>query len=111
MDVRFEDHPAFQRASLLAAAGGAALLAAAPSASTGGVGSLPLAVAGIGAAVTLAAAVPWRWRILAACSCAASAFAWELAPRAWSAPACGAMIALSFAAAVSAAPAQAGGRE
>ena len=89
-DVRFEDHPAFQRAALLAAAGGAALLAAG--------GPLPLAMAGSAAAVTLAASAPWRWRILAACACAAGACAWQLAPRPWSAPACGVMLALLFAA-------------
>jgi len=89
-DFRFDDHPGFQRGALLAAAGGAALLAAG--------GSIPLAMAGSAAAVTLAASAPWRWRILAACACAAGAFAWQLAPRPWSAPACGAMLALLFAA-------------
>jgi len=88
--LRFEDHAAFQRAALLAAAGGAALLAAG--------GSLPLATAGSAAAVTLAASAPWRWRILAAGACAAGAFAWQLAPQPWSAFACGTMLSLLFAA-------------
>jgi hypothetical protein len=90
MDVRFEDHGAFQRAALLAAAGGAAL---------GMTGSLPLAAAGSAAALCLACrAVPWRWRILAAGACAAGAVVWAIAPQAWSAPACGAMLAISLAA-------------
>jgi len=89
MEVRFEDHPAFQRAALLAAAGGAAL---------GATGSLPLAAAGSAVALTLGiTAVPWRWRILAACACVASAVVWGVAAKPWSAPAFGAMLGLVLA--------------
>ena len=91
MNVRFEDHEAFHRASLLASCGGAIL---------GMTGSLPLAAAGSAAALSLSAPeAPWRWRILAAGACMAGALVWAIAPRPWSAPACGAMLAISLAAA------------
>jgi len=91
MDLRFEDHADFQRGAVWCAAGGAALAT---------LGSLPLAVAGSALALTLGcAAGPWRPRIVAAGACAAAALAWALAPHPWSAPACGAVLGLLFAAA------------
>jgi len=91
MNVRFEDHAGFQRGAVWCAAGGAALAT---------IGSLPLAVAGSALAVTLGcAAGPWRPRIVAGCAGAAAALAWALAPQPWSAPACGAVLGLLFAAA------------
>jgi hypothetical protein len=91
MDLRFEDHADYQRGAIWCAAGGAALAT---------LGSLPLAVAGSAFALTLGCATgPWRPRIVAACACAAAAVAWALAPRPWSAPACGAVLGLLFAAA------------
>src|SRR4030081_1923164 len=91
MHLRFRDHAHFQPGAIWCAAGGAALAT---------LGSLPLAVAGSALALTLGCATgPWRPRIVAACACPPAAVAWALAPRRWSAPACGAVLGLLFAAA------------
>jgi hypothetical protein len=89
MDVRFEDHAAFQRAAGWFVAGGAAL---------GAIGSLPLAASGASLALTLAAGPErWRPRMVVAAGCAVAALAWALEPRGWPAPVCGAMLALLLA--------------
>jgi hypothetical protein len=90
MNVRFEDHLAFQRAALWSAAGGAVL---------GAFGPLPLAVAGSALGLSIACAnAGWRNRLLAAGGCAAAAVVWAVAAHPWSAWACGATLALLFAA-------------
>ena len=89
MDVRFEDHAAFQRVATCLAIGGAAV---------GAVAALPIAVAGSALALTVGCGtVPWGKRILAASACLAAAVGWTLATHAWWAPLCGAALGLLLA--------------
>ena len=92
MEVRFEDHPQFQRAAALAAAGGGVLAAALPQH-----GLAQAAV--IGSALALAFAPPARReRIAPALLCLLAAAGSLLVARStWLLPLCGAMLGLLFA--------------
>ena len=96
MDVRFEDHPQFQRAAALAALGGGALAAVAPH-----LALAPAAVVGSAVAVALAPGIVQEARnrrVAAAVACALAAGASLLEPKAsWLLPLCGAMLGVLFA--------------
>ena len=96
MDVRFEDHPQFQRAAALAALGGGALAAVVPH-----LALAPAAVVGSAVAVALAPGIVQEARnrrVAAAVACALAAGASLLEPKAsWLFPLCGAMLGVLFA--------------
>ncbi|MCA1829130.1 MAG: hypothetical protein ABR567_05865 [Myxococcales bacterium] len=96
MDVRFEDHPQFQRAAGLAALGGGALAAVAPH-----LALAPAAVVGSAFAIALAPGVvreARNRRVAAAVACLLAAGASILQPKAsWLLPLCGAMLGVLFA--------------
>src|SRR4051812_23685131 len=83
MDVRFDDHPSFQRCAAWCVAGGAAL---------GMTGSLPFAAAG--SALGLLVFRHKGRRIAAACASAAIAVAWAFLGLPWAAALAGAMFGL-----------------